>query len=132
MSLKSNLFSKLWFIYNIIHLNKSIALKNSLLLLALLIFSKGVISQSDSNQIEKKNIATQSTNLTDKNQVQQLGMPSNYKDSLSLAFNMIDKMEMSDLTRQRERFIYKVRIESYSLNSEILAYIEKRIKLLSK
>lgn len=59
-------------------------------------------------------------------------VPTNYQDSLSLAFEMIDDLDMSNLTKQKERFTYKVRIESYQLNVQILAYIEERIKTLSK
>ena len=65
-------------------------------------------------------------------EITQAELPTNYEDSLTLAFKMIDELEMSDLIRQKERFTYKVRIESYQLNAEILAYIEKRINLLSK
>lgn len=57
-------------------------------------------------------------------------IPQNYDDSLTLAKTMVDKLEMVDLVRQREHFLYLSRKESYKLYQEIFLYIDERIKTL--
>lgn len=58
--------------------------------------------------------------------------PQNYSDSLTLAKEMIDKLDMTMLVKQHEHFLYLSRKESYKLYKEIYLYIEERIKIVSK
>lgn len=58
-------------------------------------------------------------------------IPQNYQDSLALAKEKIDILDMSNLVKQQERFIYLSRTTSYNLFDEISLYINNRIKTLN-
>lgn len=55
--------------------------------------------------------------------------PQNYEDSIALAKSIIDTLSISDLTKQKERFLFKTRREpGNKINQEILLYIEEKLK----
>jgi len=59
-------------------------------------------------------------------------IPQNYEDSLTLAKTMVDKMDKTKLVKQREHLVYLSKENSYKGYTELLVYIEERIKTLSK
>lgn len=58
--------------------------------------------------------------------------PQNFADSLKLAKEMIDEMSIVQLSQQKERFTYLNRTQPSRINSEVLLYIDEKIKSLKK
>ena len=56
--------------------------------------------------------------------------PKNYSDSLQLAKSMVDQLSPSELTKQRERFIYLNRTLPSKIHKDVLVYIEEKYKNL--
>lgn len=56
--------------------------------------------------------------------------PKNYSDSLQLAKSMVDQLSPSELTKQRERFIYLNRTQPSKIHKDVLVYIEEKYKNL--
>jgi|GEM_PF-2575099 len=63
---------------------------------------------------------------------QEVKIPQNYSDSLTLAKSMIDQLAPSEISKQRERFIYLNRTQPSKINEDILVYLNDKFKSITK
>lgn len=63
---------------------------------------------------------------------QEVKIPQNYSDSLALAKSMLDQLAPSEISKQRERFIYLNRTQPSKINEDILIYLNEKFKSITK